>query len=234
MKNLMIFVDPAKDFNPEHKTLVKVQIDNSLDLGWNPDDIFLVTNFPYNYRGVCAYEVDDDCYFPYFNRATKIPVIVRMFEEFNDSLMDDIIWFHDFDAFQLEPFPEIETNFAVALYYHRSRKKTKWNAGSFFFSRASYEFEAINNYMWANQVDEEDALAELIAQGIVKPDYLDIRYNVNIFDFFENCEKATKPILVAHFHPGKPRHMRMFNRVLPERLKIIFRSYSIDTQDKVA
>ena len=37
MKNLLIYVNPRKDFGEEEKIAIKIQIDNSLDLGWKKE-----------------------------------------------------------------------------------------------------------------------------------------------------------------------------------------------------
>lgn len=47
MKNLLIYVNPRKDWDDETRKLIKLQVDNSLDLGWSSRDIILATNFPY-------------------------------------------------------------------------------------------------------------------------------------------------------------------------------------------
>lgn len=52
MKNLLIYTNADKEFSEENKTLVKIHIDNSLELGWDRKDILLYTNFPYEYNGV--------------------------------------------------------------------------------------------------------------------------------------------------------------------------------------
>jgi hypothetical protein len=195
-----------------------------LAFGWKVVDILLVTSFPYEYRGVRSYIVDLDCYYPYYNRATKILAINRLFEK---GAIDDTTWFHDFDTFQLAPMPEIATDFGVMMYRHKNRQK--WNAGSFFFRNAHDAFTAIENRMWRDRIDEEDALAGLMNEGGLNPEILDLRYNIHIYDFEENCRKAEKPILVAHFHPSKPRHMRLFSGLIPESLKAIFESHGIDT-----
>ena len=50
MKQLLIYIGPTDKFDDEHEVLTKIQIDNSLDLGWKKEDILLVTNFPYEYN----------------------------------------------------------------------------------------------------------------------------------------------------------------------------------------
>ena len=52
MKNLLDYISPDKDLTKtkldgEADLLAKVQIDNSLSLGWKRKDILLVTNFDY-------------------------------------------------------------------------------------------------------------------------------------------------------------------------------------------
>ena len=56
----------------------------------------MVTNFPYEYRGVNAYLVGDDCFYSKNNfiRSTKIPVINQLFK---DGVINEgeIYWFRD-------------------------------------------------------------------------------------------------------------------------------------------
>ena len=107
MKNFLVYLNPSKQFNKENDELTKIQIDNSLDLGWKIEDILLVTNFDYEYRGVKALVVGDDCYYSKnnFYRSSKIPVINQLFK---DGIINEgeIYWFRDNDAFQLEPLTE--------------------------------------------------------------------------------------------------------------------------------
>lgn len=54
MKNLLIYIHPdrkfvGESFSSETDVLPKIQIENSLKLGWKKEDILLVTNFPYEY-----------------------------------------------------------------------------------------------------------------------------------------------------------------------------------------
>lgn len=195
--------------------LAKVQVDNSLELGWRPDDILVVTNFPWEYRGVYNYHVPDDCYYPPFNRATKIPVINQLFK---DGMITQSHWFHDFDAFQLEGFDEVRSDFAIKMYRH---KKFKWNAGSFFFWNASDQFRKIEDRMWDDQIDEEDALPPLLKEGAVKADYMCPSLNMCIYDNLKG------PVRVAHFHPRKSHHLEKFREFIPGRLWRIFKKHGI-------
>ena len=54
MKNLMVAnIQPGGKFNMDKlEPMLKAQIDNALNLNWDLDDIILITNFDYEYRGV--------------------------------------------------------------------------------------------------------------------------------------------------------------------------------------
>lgn len=219
MKNLLIFVDPIKDFNREHRTLAKIQIDWSLKF-CRPEDIMLVTNFPYEYQGVKAIQVEDDCYYPAFNRATKVPVINRMFEK---ELINGEFWFRDFDAFQLVETPDIKSKFAITLYGKTGKKNTpeyRWNAGSFFFNEEARDiFKEIEKTMWHNRIDEESAVAYMIERGFSNYEKLDSSWCVHIYN-----PKIENP-KVLHFHPYKPHHRKLFE--IPKELEEIFEKYGI-------
>ena len=97
MKNLLIYINPSKDFEGEEKTTVKIQIDNSLDLGWKKEDIMLVTNFPYEYNDVRSLVIGDDAYCHYFPRCSKWPAIIKLFENKlikKTSYIGTTIWTH--------------------------------------------------------------------------------------------------------------------------------------------
>ena len=211
MKNLLIFVSPILNgFNKEHEVLAKIQIDWSLEMGWKQEDIWLVTNFPYEYHGVKAIQVEDDCYYPDFNRATKVPVINRLYEK---GLIKDVVWFHDFDAFQFKPL-DVKSDFAVTQYGKCSKcKENKWNAGSFFFKDAHDTFKLIEKVMYDHGIDEENALTYMFNHGFTDYELLDIKYNTHIYS------PITEDILVAHFHPFKPHHRKLFEDILPLKLK---------------
>ena len=106
MKNLMLFISPLKDFLPEHKTATKIQIDNSLSLGWKKENLILATNFPYQYHGVKSLLVSDDNYSDFCPTVSLINVIVELFDR-NLIKEGEIYWYHDHDAYQLHEITEI-------------------------------------------------------------------------------------------------------------------------------
>jgi len=205
MKNLLIYTNPNKRFVGWTANDVKIQIDNSLDLGWSCDDILLYTNFPYEYNGVKA-RIVPDIYVDFDPTANKIPVIVWLLK--NDmSLWEDIYWYHDFDAYQNE---EIHTNeldpnmrFGVASYAY----KPEWNLGCFFFRPGALElFETLDSHLYAyprTRVDEK-TFRSLVKKGIIPTSHfteINVTYNLTMRYVHRTYPIATKPLKVLHFHP---------------------------------
>lgn len=227
MKNLLIYINPVdKKFDREHEDLTKMQIDNSLSLGWKTADILMVTNFDYEYRGVKSiivgnYQVFDQ------NRSTKIPAINELFSR--GIIKDDIYWFHDHDAFQLVPF---EVTLEKDAGFTNHGWSGKWNAGSFFFKKTARDiFLWIWEYMNQRGTNEQDALTYMWQGNIngVNNRYklMNITYNIGIYYIDRNLKRAELPVKVAHFHPHKRRHLDLFRQMLPERLMVIFNKYGI-------
>lgn len=229
MKNLLIYINPVdRKFSKEHDDLTKIQIDNSVSLGWKPPDILLVTNFNYEYKGIKStivgdYEVFDQ------NRSTKIPAINQLFR---DGVIKDgeLYWFHDHDAFQLEPI-EIELEKDAGFTDHGAWSKT-WNAGSFFFKKSAKDiFLWIWQYMNLRGTNEQNALTYMWGNNIngINRRYqlMNTAYNIGIYKIDENLKMAGMGAKVAHFHPHKKHHLDLFRDILPERLLTIFKKYGI-------
>lgn len=228
MKNLLIYINPSKKFSQEHETLTKIQIDNSLSLGWKLEDILLVTNFVYEYKEVKSivvgdYEVFDN------NHSTKIPAINELFRRhlINDNM---IYWFHDHDAFQLETF-DIELDKDAGFTDHGAWSKT-WNAGSFFFNKNAEDiFLKIWELMNSRNTNEQNALTYMWQNNInginERYELMSTAYNIGIYRIEENLKLAGMNPKVAHFHPHKKRHLDLFCNIVQERLMKIFNNHGI-------
>lgn len=204
MKNIFTYINPKKEFDENNGKLVKVQIDNSLELGWKTEDIILVTNFDYEYNGIKALVVSDDAYCDYSPISTKVNVVLRLFEL--GIIKDELYWVHDLDAFQLVKIPELEINLEgkdMALCDYG--RLPKWAGGSIFFNKNSKDiFEKIKIIMYEREAVDENALTYLTTndEELKKR----IKKNNISYNFLPNnlrsCYKiAIKPIRVAHFHP---------------------------------
>lgn len=121
----------------EPATLVKIQIDNSLDLGWEKEDIILATNFPFKYNGVKSIVVSDQNNWLQDKRQNKHTAILELFTRgvINKLNPGELYWFHDLDAYQSETITEFELGMEdadMALCDYGWREK--WSTGSIFFT----------------------------------------------------------------------------------------------------
>lgn len=233
MKNLMAFVSSTKNFYRDFRdfgTLTRMQIDNSLDLGWKREDITLATNFDFEYNGIKSIVVSDSNFVPYSPETSKFKAILELFDR-NILNKKDLYWFHDLDALQSEIITESEldigeADMALADYGWRE----KWNTGSVFFtSNAKDIIEGIvmtqDLFKFTNDekalmlltgkftIEENHKLNQLYSDDVIKNTpviknigsrikKINISYNFVPVVNTQYCYQiALKPIKVVHFRP---------------------------------
>lgn len=242
MKNLLIYINPSKDFDEETKILAKVQIDNILDLGWKKEDIILVTNFPYEYCGVKAIDMGDDVCYLLEHWQNKIVGILFLFEQGLIS-SNELYFCHDFDHYQLHPITKSEIELALGtadMGVTDYGRMPRWHMSSLFFKSSSRDiFELIKKTVYEYKIrNEEDALFMLtendpdgLGRRIKK---LNITYNFWGGNIRSTYPMAEKPIRCAHFHPsreGLDEFMYGKNKInqvlINERLIKLFNKYGI-------
>src|SRR5437868_7319978 len=103
LQNLLVFLSPNKSFSGLYGQLAKIQIENSVSLGWDRNDIILVTNFPWEYNRVKAIVVGDEHYCKARPRSIKTSIIPHLIDT-KVIKKGKLYWNHDLDAFQTYPF----------------------------------------------------------------------------------------------------------------------------------
>lgn len=218
MKNLMIYINP-EGFDKQTEKEARMQIDNSLDLGWHANDIILITNLPFEHQNIKSIVLKNDVFCEVYKYASKITSIVRLFEL---DLIDksQIYWFHDLDAWQNHQIHEQNINLeSFDAGFTDYCRLTRWNAGSFFFKYSARDiFEMIKDeiykrgqkfqdYKW---VSEESVLLHLTDNNIDgiadRIQRLNNTYNFGLRRIGYCYEQADKPLKVLHFHPENPAH----------------------------
>lgn len=209
----MVYISPTGSFDNDrvHPSrndagpLIKVQFENSLQLGWKLEDILLFTNFDFQYGHLKARVLKDVEFFEPHPQATKINAIVKLFEK---ALIkrNELYWFHDLDAFQLQKITTSELKLGKAdIGLTDYGRLPRWNTGTMFFKKSARDiFHRIKEVMYKEAIDEEKALYQItehdksIRKRIKK---IDKTYNFTPFNLKSCYRQAKKPITIVHFHP---------------------------------
>jgi len=240
MINLMIYINPSGKFDEEAAYLSKIQVDNSLEIGWKPENILLVTNFNWEYRGIKSLALEDTFShkYPGMYALTKIPVVNKLFE--NGTIIDDIYWFHDLDVFENETIGEHLSHIGMERQHDLAITdkgySPKWSSGSFFFRKSAKDiFLSIEGIMETRKkdgygmvMDDEGALMALMNEDptvesrVIWMDrtYQLIQYRGNLW---ETAGRLRMPPVAVHFHPNP--YFGNFKNVLSERLLKVFDKY---------
>lgn len=209
MKNLLIYTGPQKQFSDEDATLAKIQIDNSLNLGWKKEDILFVTDFPFEYNGIKSTTLNENVYYDFDPRANKIPVITHLIENgFIEA--DKLYWAHDLDAYENFKINESDLgleNFDLGLTHYTY--KPEWQCGSIFFKKSSYDiFKLIDRTTKEKphfSRNNEKTLTKLINDNKIDPKrYKRLNPTYNLMKKYLQTvyPKADHPIKVLHFRPS--------------------------------
>lgn len=188
-------------------SLLKAQIDNSLNLKWKSEDIWVVTNIvDFEYRDVKVFNFPlPDC------QATGSKTFAIK-EILDRDLTDDVLWVHDLDAWQNAPFEcPYFADIGITGY-----NPNKFNGGSVFYRNTKNTKELVNlmveKLIEARKNPEDKGREEPVLNSILVPSknkaaqgkvtMLDQTYNLGCSSFVERYNRAEKPIKVCHFHPG--------------------------------
>jgi len=174
---------------------MSVQIENSLELGWNRRDIWVITNFPFVHKGIGSIQfiLNEDCL-----TGSKM---FAMRELFRHGMVNDIIWIHDLDVWQNTSFnlPCDLKKCGICEY-----SRAKFNGGSMFFQNSAKEIvDTICQHLEENHQAREEPTLDLFFKGQLKNEItiLNYTFNVGCSGFVKRWGRATKPISAVHFHP---------------------------------
>jgi hypothetical protein len=246
MKNLLVYISPTKSFNnpltrPNNAaSLVKVQIEQSIKMGWNKADIVLATNFPYKYGDIKAVTLDnvDIAKKP---SLTKLNALVRLFEA-GHIKKNELYWYHDLDAFQLTPIARSEIRIRdneIALTDAGGQKYLfsgdKWNSGIIYFRLGAADiFRQMQQVALKKNIDPEMALSYMTKDLAFKKRVKELNnsYNLTSYNLDKVYQNSIKPIKVAHFDPTKSLSLfmgrnKLNKQILPNDLVKLFKFHRI-------
>jgi hypothetical protein len=180
------------------KALVDAQVENSLALNWQPNDILIMANFPHEYQGVRTEVVDElntHCL-----RGSKMFALNLLLRSGRVPI-GETVWAHDLDAWQNHRFAAPDfADLGIAEY-----SQPKFNGGSVFARHSARDIvSAIVQQLVAQRADREEPTINRILRSapyrgrvtVVNP-----TYNLGCSGFAERFRRSSKPIVVSHFHP---------------------------------
>jgi hypothetical protein len=206
--------------------VIKAQIENSLELGWETSSIRLVSNIEFEFMGVRSLvaKLNKHCL-----TGSKVFAIKWMHDY---GLIEDKIWAHDLDVWQNEPIGQVEfRDVGACRYLHRF-----FNGGSVFWSENSADIVAeIVKRLDKTKKREEPTLNEVLSSAdfASRVTVLNETYNVGCSGFVKRYLLAQKPIIACHFNPYNriawETHCLDRNglgyRSVSKRLEILLRKY---------
>jgi len=189
MVNLLT-ANATKNNRDKIKVMLDAQILNSLDVGWLPENILLVTNFDYEYMGVKARKTEFN---PQCLTGSKMYAVRYALEYY------DFLWSHDLDAWQNVWFDSPEIKDVGATTYDNR----KFNGGSIFWKVSALDIvnEIIDTIETEGAIREENVLNRVFKKHSDRVTKLNFTYNVGCSNYRGRWEESFKPVKVVHFHP---------------------------------
>lgn len=190
----------------ELRKFFQCQIDVSLHLGWNPEDIILGTNFDFEYRGVKSHELYDICKWSGFNNFWFGAV-----ELLERGIITEDFWLHDHDSWPNRKFNFPDYNGEVAGCEYVGTDE--WNCGSIYCKKTSLEtLQYIKEFLTVNK-DVDLSSDEVFISILRKRDNpiqdrltsINTSYNVGVTHGPLRLAQATKPVNVLSFNPAVAR-----------------------------
>ncbi len=216
MKNLLIYTGPQKRFSKEDATLAKIQIDNSLDLGWKRQDLILATDFTFEYNGVRSMILPDGLYYDFDKMANKSIVLAYLLSQ---GIIEpgQLYWCHDFDAYENSLINEAQLdleNYDLGLTHYTY--KPQWQFGSLFLRSSSKDILKLLDLTIRakpySSRNNEKTLTQLINDNAIDSSRykrMNVTYNIMKRYLQTIYPLAEKPLAVLHFRPSDPKDDRM-------------------------
>jgi hypothetical protein len=218
VKTITVYLTKDHGYDKLQSRAIKIWIDNSLQLGRKLEDMTLVNNFPWEYRGLHSLVVDDVNWCPFRPGSSKTISVATLFD-MGFFKTGELYWVHDPDAFENHYITDDEVEKMLGKHdlgltdYGYS---DKWSLGSYFFrSSAGDIFRKIRETIYSlhaagHKAEDENAACDItdnnsaIANRVVR---LNVTYNFGSRKLGQKWDKAEKPIKVTHFRLSRPDHI---------------------------
>lgn len=197
MKNLMVANIREKGrYSPDNiKQLLRAQIENSIQVGWEIEDIIVIANFDFEFLGVKTIKTDlnKHCF-----TGSKMFGVKYVFD--NNLNEREMVFSHDLDVWQniwFDP-PEIK-DVGITTY-----SSTRLNGGSVFWRFSAKDIIELIVFEINKGINKEEPVINKLLnteeyRGRVT--IVNNTYNVGCSGFFPRYLWSAKPIRVVHMNP---------------------------------
>jgi len=213
------------DESQMHVNFIFCKIDNLIDLGSEPKDIIIITNFDLTYRNVKTYRVNDSEIQLQSAFANKMPLTANLIKS---GIIDGNFIFEDMDAFKCRDFlfPDIKT---FAFTKHDPNRR-KCQGGVSYWSKNSLDtFIKIAEDIKKSNIRKEE---NFLPKYIKEENWLGYEWNFSITHQFNKKFPLTKfPLNYIHANPLKkniwdwyvegknPKNIKLIDERLEKLLK---------------
>ena len=203
------------------------QIENSIDLGWEPENIVILSNFSFKYMKVETIKTSD--------LNTLCLTGSKMFgvKWLLSKGEKELIWAHDLDAWQNVWFdPPKLKDVGICQY-----SSPKFNGGSIFWKSTGEDIctAIVDEILNTESPKEEPIIDKLFKSKTYKKrvSILNSSLNVGCSGFKERYGNGIKPIKVCHFHPNNRLAWKTFvldkhnygKQIITPRLRRVLERY---------
>jgi hypothetical protein len=188
-----------KKYNLENVgVMLSAQIENSIELGWDPSEICIYANFDFEFMGVktTRWVPNKHCW-----TGSKMFAVYDYFSNFCKPFeVDEILWAHDLDCWENHSFETPEfADVGIATY-----SNSKFNGGSLFWRYRALDMIRVIDFLLSEGAEKEEPTINRVLKSKKFRDrvtVVDNTYNVGCSGFVKRYNRSEKPIKVLHFNP---------------------------------
>lgn len=181
------------------ETMLKSQIENSMECGWKPRDIVVLANFEFKFMEVETTlweEPNNHCW-----TGSKMFGLSYLFDNAGRfNIEGEVVWSHDLDCWENHPIDGIKfEDVGIATYSNR-----KFNGGSIFWKYSAKDIVTVIDYLLSAGEEKEEPTINRVLKSEKfgkRVTVVDNTYNVGCSGFVKRYNRSKKPIRVLHFNP---------------------------------
>ena len=217
MKNVIIYYFRKKRKEERVFNFLKCQIDINLVLEWKPKDIILLSNIDIQYKNVKSipFDCEEVLWSKYIYKIIGLIYLIK------DLKINDLIWFHDWDAVQLDKFSyKLPENKDIAVYYgYYFKRRQQPNNGVMFIKPSGLDLlEKCLRTQLNSKIDgTERPMREVFEKNKNRIHELETEHNMGNTGFIKRLKQTKDNIKTVHYKVTKVKYSNRFIPVIQKQ-----------------